>query len=153
MRYLLYREQQLCTDIETAWAFFSSPSNLSVLTPPEMKFKVRSELEEGGIYEGMLIDYNVTPLLGIPMKWQTEITKVMPLVCFTDYQRKGPYKLWNHQHHFAENEDGVRMTDIIDYELPFGLLGDWVHRILVKQKLETIFDFRFQVLEKEFNKK
>ncbi|MBE8721141.1 SRPBCC family protein [Sphingobacterium pedocola] len=151
MKYKLHRKQQLKTDLETAWQFFSSPYNLAVLTPASMKFKVRSALDSASIYEGMQIDYNVTPLWGITMGWQTEITQVVPLRSFTDYQKKGPYKLWNHQHDFVENEHGVLMTDTIDYELPFGLLGDCVHRLLVKKKLDYIFDHRFKVLEEKFN--
>ncbi|TJZ63356.1 hypothetical protein FAZ15_03495 [Sphingobacterium olei] len=151
MKYQLHREQQLKTDIAAAWTFFSSPYNLSVLTPASMKFKVRSELDDESIFEGMLINYNVTPLLGIPMSWQTEITQVSPLHSFTDYQKKGPYKLWNHHHQFIENENGVLVIDTVDYELPFGILGDWVHGLLVKKKLDHIFDYRFEVLEKKFN--
>ena len=147
MKYQLKRKQQLNTDLKTAWEFFSSPYNLAKITPKDMGFKVLTDVGNQPIYEGMIIDYTVSPLLSIPMKWQTEITKVNPMNSFVDFQKKGPYKLWNHLHEFEENENGVLMTDTVDYELPMGILGDWMQRLIVEKKLNHIFDYRHKVLE------
>ena len=150
-QYQLYREQQLNCDIETAWDFFSSPNNLEKITPKDMNFTVLSEESDQPIFEGMIIDYIVSPLLGIPLKWKTKIIQVDWGRSFTDFQENGPYRLWNHYHEFIPNEKGVLMKDTVDYALPFGLLGTLAHEILVKQKLENIFKFRYQFLEKHFN--
>ncbi|MCZ2100183.1 MAG: SRPBCC family protein [Chitinophagales bacterium] len=152
MIHQLYREQQLHCDLETAWEFFSAPDNLSKITPKDMGFTVLSNFENTAIFESMLIDYTVSPILGFPLKWKTKITQVDRLKNFTDYQQKGPYKYWNHFHEFIPNGDGVLMKDTVDYELPFGFLGNIAHALLVKKKLESIFDFRFKVLEQKFNK-
>ncbi|WP_304342807.1 SRPBCC family protein [Chryseobacterium koreense] len=151
MRFQLYREQQLNCDIETAWEFFSSPANLSEITPKDMGFYVVSDGSDQDIYEGMIIEYRVSPLLRIPLKWVTKITQVESGKSFTDFQQKGPYKYWNHFHEFIPNENGVLMKDTVDYELPFGLLGEIAHPIFVRKKLEDIFNYRFQFLEKKFN--
>ncbi|WP_028122629.1 SRPBCC family protein [Epilithonimonas tenax] len=151
MVHRLYREQQINCDIETTWKFFSAASNLAIITPPEMNFTVLTKLKNDEIYEGMIIDYTVSPLLNIPMKWQTEITQVDFQKSFTDFQKKGPYKLWNHFHEFVLNEDGVLIKDTVTYELPFGFLGELAHSLFVKKKLEGIFKFRNQVLEVMFN--
>lgn len=153
MKYQLNKSQQLNCDIETAWEFFSSPYNLAKITPEYMGFIVTSDLKEEKMYAGMEIDYKVTPLLGIPMKWKTEITQVDPYKSFTDFQKKGPYKLWNHQHEFIENNDGVLMKDVLTYEMPYGFLGKIAHALIVKKKLKGIFDYRYEVLEKMFNQK
>jgi ligand-binding SRPBCC domain-containing protein len=150
MRHQLYREQQLHCDIESAWAFFSSPMNLTKITPKDMGFIVLSHNANEPIYEGMIIDYTVSPILSIPLKWLTKITHVDPLNSFTDFQQKGPYKYWSHFHEFIPNANGVLMKDTVDYELPFGLLGNIAHQVLVKKKLESIFDFRYQVLKQLF---
>lgn len=150
MKHKLFREQQLHCDIETAWKFFSSANNLSEITPKDMGFTVLTAMADDKIYEGMLIDYYVSPLFGIKMKWQTEITHVDFQKSFTDFQKKGPYKLWNHHHEFIPNESGVLMRDTIDYELPMGFLGEIAHSLFVKNKLEYIFDYRFKVLRKLF---
>ncbi|MDH5034438.1 SRPBCC family protein [Chryseobacterium cucumeris] len=150
MKHTLFREQQLNCHIETAWKFFSSANNLSEITPKDMGFVVLTEMEDDEIFEGMLIDYYVSPLFGIKMKWQTEITHVDFQKSFIDFQKKGPYKLWNHYHEFISNEEGVLMKDTIDYELPMGFLGEIVHDLFVKKKLEHIFDYRFRILSKLF---
>lgn len=150
MKYQLKKVQQLNTDLETAWEFFSSPHNLSKITPKDMNFRVLTDTGDNSIYEGMIIDYKVSPLFGISMNWQTEIIKVEPLKYFIDFQNKGPYKLWHHLHEFEENENGVLMTDTVDYELPFGFIGDIAHNIIVKNKLEKIFAFRKSYLEEKF---
>ncbi|MDV3955749.1 hypothetical protein CMT19_08105 [Elizabethkingia anophelis] len=153
MRYHLYREQQLNCNIEEVWDFFSSPLNLSKITPQDMKFTVLSDLKNTPIYEGMEIDYLVSPVLGIPLKWKTKITQVNYQKSFTDLQAKGPYRYWNHYHEFIENDKGVLMKDSVDYELPFGLLGKLAHSLFVHKRLKSIFEFRYNFLEGYFNRK
>lgn len=150
MKHKLFREQQLNCDLKTAWKFFSSANNLSEITPKDMGFTVVTEMEDDEIYEGMLIDYYVSPLFGIKMKWQTEITHIDFQKSFIDFQKKGPYKLWKHHHEFIPNDEGVLMRDTIDYELPMGFLGEIAHSLFVKKKLDYIFDYRFRVLSKVF---
>ena len=151
MRNRLYREQQLNCDVEEAWRFFSSPKNLSKITPKGIGFTVLSEYVAEEIAEGTIIDYIVSPLLTIPLKWRTRITHVEHNKCFIDLQEKGPYKYWRHLHEFFPNNDGVLMKDTVDYELPFGLVGQIAHLLLVKRKLTDIFDFRRDTIEKLFN--
>lgn len=153
MVHQLKREQQINCDIETAWKFFSAANNLSKITPKDMNFIVRTKMDSDEIYEGMIIDYYVSPLFGIKMDWQTEITQVNHHRSFTDFQKKGPYKLWNHYHEFIPNEKGVLIKDTVDYELPLGFLGEIAHKLFVKSKVEHIFSYRFNILEKMFNQK
>lgn len=118
-----------------------------------MNFVVRSELNEESIYVGMIIDYTISPLLGIPMRWKTKIIQVDDGRSFTDFQQEGPYKLWNHFHEFIPNEKGVLIKDKVDYELPLGFIGTIVHSLIVRKKLQRIFEFRHQILEELFNTK
>jgi ligand-binding SRPBCC domain-containing protein len=143
-------EQFLPVDLDTAWDFFSSAKNLALITPPELDFKILTDLNGQEIYEGMLINYTVKPLLGIPLRWETEICRVEKPFIFTDRQLKGPYKLWEHTHCYAEVNNGVLMKDEVKYQLPFGLLGDIAHSLVVRKKVEDIFAFRKQVLETMF---
>jgi ligand-binding SRPBCC domain-containing protein len=69
---------------------------------------------------------------------------------FVDEQRFGPYKFWHHKHLFNEIDGGIEIIDILDYMLPFGVLGRLFHPILVKPKLEEIFDYREQKLKEIF---
>lgn len=148
--YQLKRKQFVKTDLETCWDFFSSPKNLKVITPDYMGFNVLVDVPDK-MYEGLMIAYTVKPLLGIPMEWITEIKYVHDHQFFVDEQRKGPYKIWHHEHHFKAVEGGVEMIDIVTYELPLGFLGKIAHPLLVKHKLEEIFDYRFKKVEELFN--
>lgn len=116
-----------------------------------MGFMVLTEVPDE-MYEGLMISYTVRPLLGIPMNWVTEITHVKEGVFFVDEQRKGPYRIWHHEHHFKEVVGGVEMTDIVSYEVPFGILGRLVHPLIVRKKLEEIFEYRFKVVDEIFGK-
>lgn len=149
--YQLIKKQIVHTDINTCWDFFSNPANLKVITPDYMGFNVKTQTPNE-MYEGLIIGYSVSPLLNIPMEWVTEITHVKDKLFFVDEQRVGPYKLWHHEHHFKEVEEGVEMIDIVSYEPPFGILGKIVHPFIIKPKLEQIFAYRFQKVEAIFNK-
>ena len=148
--YYYKAEQFLSTDIQTAWDFFSSAKNLAVITPPELDFRILTNLEDKEIYEGMIIDYTVKPLFGIPLHWKTEIQKINKPAMFVDNQVKGPYKLWEHIHTFMEKDNGVLMHDIVKYQIPFGFLGTLAHFLIIRKKIEHIFSFRKEILEKFF---
>jgi ligand-binding SRPBCC domain-containing protein len=143
-------EQFLPITIGEAWDFFSSPNNLALITPPEMDFKILSKVEEIGIFEGQQIEYTVKPLIGITIKWKTEIGKTSKHNFFTDKQLKGPYKVWEHTHTFLVQENGVLMKDEVNYKLPLGVLGKLLNKLFIKQKIENIFSYRRNTLDKIF---
>jgi len=142
--------QNIPSTIENVWSFFSDPANLLAITPPFLNLKVTNEVFGKEAYAGQVITYTVKPVLGIPVSWMTEIKQVVPFQMFIDEQRKGPYKLWHHQHHFKPIEGGVEMTDIVHYRLPLSFLGSIVHGPLVKPKLMEIFSYRFQKVNELF---
>lgn len=147
--YQLKSKQLIKVDLTTCWNFFSSPKNLKVITPDYMGFDVKVELPDE-MYEGLMIEYTVKPLLGIPMNWVTEIKYVHDKKFFVDEQRSGPYKMWHHEHHFKEVAEGVEMTDIVSYKLPLGILGKIAHPLIVKKKLKEIFDYRSSKVDEIF---
>ena len=94
------------------------------------------------LFAGQIIQYIVTPILGIKTKWVSEITQVVDKKYFVDVQLFGPYALWHHKHFLKEIDGGVEIEDVIDYKVPLGFLGQLVHPFLVKPKLEEIFEYR-----------
>ena len=148
----IVQKQILKSDLQTVWNFISSPNNLEKITPDDMSFKITSKNIIDSMYPGMIITYKVTPLLKIPLTWVTEITHVKEKNFFVDEQKIGPYKLWHHQHIFEPTKDGILMKDIITYAPPFGIIGKIANFLFIKRKVESIFDFRFKILEERFNK-
>lgn len=147
--YTLHKTQKLPISIETAWEFLSDPKNLKTITPDYMGFNILSGAERP-MFAGQIIQYSVTPVLGIKTKWVTEITHSVTNEYFVDEQRFGPYALWHHKHFIKAIDGGVEMEDVVDYKVPFGILGQLVHPIIVKPKLEEIFNYRTQKLEALF---
>lgn len=143
--YTLHTKQNLPITLEEAWNFLSDPRNLKTITPPYMGFKILTGADRA-MYPGQLIQYIVTPVLGIKTKWVTEITHVKDQKYFVDEQRFGPYDLWHHKHFLREIEGGVEMEDIVDYKIPLGILGQIIQPILIKPKLNEIFKYRREKL-------
>lgn len=139
--YTLHKTQKLPITLDEAWNFLSNPKNLKIITPDYMSFDIVSKIDRP-LYTGQIIQYIVKPLLGIKTKWVSEITHIEDKKYFVDEQMYGPYSLWHHKHFIKEIDGGVEMEDIIDYKVPLGFLGQLVHPILVKPKLEEIFNYR-----------
>lgn len=147
--YTLRSIQNLPISPSEAWTFLSDPKNLKEITPDYMGFNIQSGIDRP-MYAGQIIEYIVTPILGIKTKWVTEITHVSKGKYFVDEQRFGPYSMWHHTHFLKEIEGGVRMEDIVRYKLPFGILGQLVHPFLVQPKLDEIFEYRKNKLTQLF---
>ena len=94
------------------------------------------------MFPGQIIHYRVAPFPGYTVSWITEITHVKKGEYFVDEQRIGPYALWHHKHFLHPDNGGVWMEDTVDYILPYGILGQWMHRLLVKNQLKQIFEYR-----------
>jgi len=148
--YHLRTQQNLPISLPRAWDFFSNPNNLAEITPAWLNFRVTSNLPEK-MYPGMIVTYQVRPWGGIALNWVTEITHVNAPHFFVDEQRFGPYRFWHHQHHFRESANGVEMTDLVHYALPFGPFGGVAHYFSVERRLREIFEFRKKCLEKIFS--
>ena len=143
-------KQELSTTMEKAWEFLSDPKNLKRITPSYMGFDILSGADRN-MFPGQIIQYRLTPILGIPFRWVTEITHVQEGHYFVDEQRFGPYTFWHHKHFIHQTEQGVIMEDIVDYKLPLGPLGWLAHPLFVRSKVKQIFDFREKALNEIFN--
>jgi uncharacterized protein YbjT (DUF2867 family)/ligand-binding SRPBCC domain-containing protein len=134
--------------IDEVFAFFERPENLGRITPASMGFEFLTGDRE--MREGLRIDYRIRPLLGIPVTWQTRITDYRPPNGFRDVQLRGPYRRWEHHHTFEMVDGGTLVRDDIDYEIPFGPLGDLANRLVVRTELERIFRHRAAAIQTVF---
>jgi len=150
--YSIKTMQRIPITLTEAWEFFSKPDNLKHITPSELGFHIISKHHGETMYAGQIIEYKVSPVLGIPLYWMTEITHVDEGNYFVDEQRYGPYSLWHHQHHFKTIENGVEMTDIVHYKLGLLFFGDIANVLFVKAQLQKIFNYRFHAVEAKFGK-
>ena len=112
--------QHINASLEECWSFFSNPKNLQIITPKSMGFEV-TDYDDKLMYTGQIIQYKITPLLGIKLNWMTEITVVKENSYFIDEQRFGPYTLWHHKHFFEATANALKYSNatefIVDYQL------------------------------------
>lgn len=136
------RQQWICRPLDEVFAFFSDARNLEEITPPWLGFRI---LTPGPIRiaAGTKLRYRLS-LHGLPVRWTTEIRRCEPPFRFIDVQLSGPYRLWHHTHRFEAHDGGTRMTDVVRYRLPFGMIGRAVHALKVRRDVERIFAYRFQ---------
>ncbi|MFY9941923.1 MAG: SRPBCC family protein [Desulfobacterales bacterium] len=147
--YRLTRSQHLPIGVDHAWAFFADPRNLPRITPGWLRFRLTAP-PGGPMHPGMILTYHLTPFWRLPCRWVSEITHVCAPRLFVDEQRLGPYRLWHHLHRFEEAAGGVTMHDVVHYALPYGHLGRLLHRALLHNRLQAIFDFRRERLTEIF---
>jgi len=148
--YQFQKQQKINTNIDEIWNFISSPANLKEITPDYMGFDITSKSPAEKMYAGMIISYTVSPILGLKTTWDTEITNIDEKKYFIDEQRVGPYSLWHHQHIIEPIDNGVLMTDIVSYKPPLGFIGAIANFLIIKNKLQDIFEYRTKAIEKRF---
>jgi ligand-binding SRPBCC domain-containing protein len=144
----LRREQWIPRPLDEVFPFFSDARNLEELTPPWLGFRI---LTTGPILiaAGTRIRYRLA-WHGLPVTWTTQIRRWDPPFRFIDVQLSGPYQLWHHTHRFETRDGGTRMTDVVRYRLPFGMIGRAVHTLKVRRDVERIFDYRFERIGERF---
>jgi ligand-binding SRPBCC domain-containing protein len=141
----LQAEQFLPQPRESLFEFFSDAFQLETITPPSLRFSVRTPAPIR-IEAGTLIDYRLS-LHGIPMRWRSRISLWEPPYRFVDEQLRGPYRHWHHLHEFEEADGGTLCRDIVDYRVPGGRL---IESLLVRPDLRKIFTFRQKKLAELF---
>ena len=130
------------------FAFFGDARNLDALTPPWLHFRI-VRLPEGGLRQGTRIEYRLR-WRWAPLPWLTEITAWEPPCRFVDTQRRGPYRLWVHEHRFEERDGGTLVRDRVDYAVPGGPLEPLLHRLLVGPDVAAILAYRQEKLRERF---
>jgi Uncharacterized conserved protein len=139
--YILEREQRVSASREQAWAFLQHPANLDRITPPDLRFRIVTDIPDS-MHDGLIVEYRITiPLIGTHT-WVTEIKHIRVGHSFVDEQRLGPYRFWYHYHEIRPTEEGVLLLDRVFYQPPLGLLGRLLHRLYIRRTLERIFDYR-----------
>jgi ligand-binding SRPBCC domain-containing protein len=150
--------------VELVFAFFANPTNL----PHLMQRKLEARIEDARIQpppprpvhpdearrfrsvaagEGSEILISFFPVPWVPRRvsWMARITEFVWNSHFIDEQVRGPFTRFRHRHGIqAEARDGIEgtlVTDEIEYELPFGVLGR-IAGSFVRRKLAQSFAYR-----------
>jgi ligand-binding SRPBCC domain-containing protein len=134
---------QIEAPAERVFLWHAECEALKRLTPPWEAMEVVEP--SPGIRDG---DHGVLRVRFGPfrMLWKFEHRDYQEGRRFQDVQTVGPFRSWVHTHSFIpEGARACRLEDHIEYELPFGavgnLLGDW----LIRRKLTRTFKYRHRI--------
>ncbi len=133
-------EQVVIARRDDVFRFFEDPRNLSKISPPSLVVD-----EQTADYPPMSVGLEIAhPIrwFGLSVQWRSRITEYDPPRRFVDEQIRGPYRSWRHEHSFEDAGNRTLMRDRVQYELPFGILGEITRRLVVARQLRSIFDYR-----------
>jgi len=140
----MHRDTVVHAPLAAVFAFFADAANLERLTPPWLRFSIRTPppiLMRAGVE----IDYRIS-LYGVPFTWRSRIDVWEPGERFVDRQIAGPYLWWLHEHRFEPAENATRVIDDVEY-LP---RAAWISARFVRRDVERIFTFRQAMLRDVF---
>jgi len=137
-----------CTQ-EELFNFHLDSMNITKITPSNIKVELLST--DTQTYEGKIVSIKTTKFF-VPTYWDVEIQKLEFPNILVDLAVKSPFKYWKHQHVFTKKGNMCELKDIIEYELPFGILGKLINPFIEKD-ITSMFDFRHkktkEILEKD----
>ncbi|WP_410764416.1 SRPBCC family protein [Haloferax sp. DFSO60] len=129
------RRVRVAAPLEAVWEFHSDVSGLEALTPGWMGLEIQAvrgsdgELNPEELAEGTEIDMAMRPLgVGPRQTWTSRILareRGENTAWFRDDMRDGPFDRWVHTHRFVAEGDETVIEDRVEYELPFGPLGEF----------------------------
>ena len=129
--------------VEIAFDFHKDTNNLKLITPPGIDVKIESI--ELPLKLGSEIILRITQFGFFRSKWHIRLTEFLENKLITDTQIKGPFAVWKHKHIFEEKGETTLMTDELEFELPFGLLGDIAYKVFVARLIKKQFEYRQRV--------
>jgi len=134
---------QIHATAEDVFRWHAEPGALERLTPPWEPVEV--EQRAPGISNGdrgaLLVRFGP-----FRIRWVFEHRGYFEGRQFRDVQLSGPFRRWEHTHLFMPESPGVCiLEDRVDYELPLGLLGNFLAGWFVRRKLKKLFAYRHRV--------
>jgi ligand-binding SRPBCC domain-containing protein len=138
---------RLHAPVDRAFAFFSRAENLGLLTPTAMQFSIAGDAP--AIAEEATIEYRLR-VGPVPITWRSRIVDWTPGTRFVDFQEKGPYRAWWHEHSFRAEGTSTVMEDRVCYAPPLGMLGRIVNHLFIAPMLRRIFQYRADVIRLRF---
>lgn len=153
--------------LERVFLFLADPRNLPRIMPPATETRIEHlslaspppaplgrSVNNGtarlaGIGSEIVTSFR-TGFLPLRQRWIARITEFEWNHHFADIQVEGPFQSWLHHHELASEARrgivGTRICDHIEYEIGYGMLGDFAQG-LVERELKSTFAHRQRALE------
>lgn len=129
-----------CT-IDELFEFHLNMNNLKAITPLDTSVELINKdfiPHEGGVIKIRTVKHF------IPTTWEVKIEKLQSPNLLVDIALKSPFKYWEHSHIFTKKGSMCELKDVVNYELPFGKVGE-LFDFLIKKELKSMFDYRHKI--------
>lgn len=140
-------EQLLPRPLAEIFDFFCRPANFVLVMPPDFHVRLLEGPEQLHLGARFVIQ---AKRWGVPQRIVSQVTVYEPEVRFIDEQREGPFRKWIHSHRFEAINGTTRVTDVIEFEPPGGLLGLVATAGMIERDLKGVFAYRVHKLAELF---
>lgn len=125
--------------IERVFHFHDDTQNLLKITPPNIKVSIETMGSPGLGYE---VTLKIRQFIFFVMRWHVRITAYQPPSLMVDVQVRGPFKSWKQTRQLRSVNGKTELTDIVEYEAPFGVIGRIANALVIRRQVEQMFAFR-----------
>ena len=129
----------IAAPIEQVFHFHDDTRNLLRITPPSIKVAIETMGKPGLGYEVVL---KVRQFGIFTMRWKVKITECTSPTLMSDEQVSGPFAYWKQTRRLRIVEGGTELTDIVEYEPPFGILGRIANALVIRNQVQQMFTYR-----------
>jgi ligand-binding SRPBCC domain-containing protein len=129
----------IAAPIEQVFHFHDDTRNLLRITPPSIKVAIETMGEPGLGYEVVL---KVRQFGIFTMRWKVKITEYTSPTLMSDEQVSGPFAFWKQTRRLRNVEGGTELTDIVEYQPPFGILGRIANALVIRNQVQQMFTYR-----------
>ena len=80
-------------------------------------------------------------------KFTSKITSMKKPLLFIDEMTQGDFKSYKHEHHFKSVSNGTVMIDLVEFETPYGSLGQFVNKVYLKKYMQRLLEHRNKIIK------
>ncbi len=135
-------------ELEELFDFHLDVNNLKAITPDNIQITFLKENFTPKKNEVLKIKIVKNFL---PINWEVKIEKLERPNILVDLALKSPFRYWKHYHIFTKKGNLCELKDIVEYELPFGIIGNFFN-FLIQRELNTMFTFRHKITKELLTK-
>ena len=78
---------------------------------------------------------------------RVKISEMRKPEMFTDEQLQGDFKMMKHEHHFKPCDNGTLLIDVLHFESPYGMLGQWFNSLYLTKYMKRLLEQRNKAIK------
>jgi ligand-binding SRPBCC domain-containing protein len=78
---------------------------------------------------------------------RVKISEMKKPEMFIDEQAEGDFKMMKHEHYFKPCDNGTILIDLLHFESPYGMLGEWFNSLYLTKYLKRLLEQRNKTIK------